>query len=140
MPWYSTNYTPNLTPEHCSRMPRLSAAVAWAPVLACLHACLFRVGNILGSSLFKDGLRAVPLRTIVGMHGDEQVPLFDFPLVALGLIFGNTHANQGSREAPKRRSSCRPAECRHDWSTGNEWAQAWNSEGPNANQPTQGPS
>jgi hypothetical protein len=45
------------------RMPELPAAVARAPVLACLHAGLFRVGNILSPGLFKDRLSAVPLRT-----------------------------------------------------------------------------
>ena len=34
---------------------------------ACLHACLFRVGNILGAGLLKDCLSAFPLATIVCM-------------------------------------------------------------------------
>jgi hypothetical protein len=45
------------------RRPGLPTAVARAPVLACLHAGLFRVGNILSPRLLKDRLRTVPLRT-----------------------------------------------------------------------------
>src|SRR5918992_2855521 len=113
------------------RMPGLPGAVARALGLAGLHACLFRVGNILGAGLFKDRLGAVPLRTIVGMHGDEQVPFFDFPLVPLGLIFWHAHANQGARETAQRRPRRRPAEGCHDRASGDEWPQAGNSEGAN---------
>jgi hypothetical protein len=72
------------------------------------------------------------------MHGDEQVALLQFAFVPLGLIFGHTHPNQGSRKTPERRPSCGPAECRHDRSRRDEGAQAWNGEGPNPDQPTQG--
>src|SRR5947207_15972215 len=88
---------------------------------ACLHAGLFRVGDILGSGLLKDSLSAVPLSTIVCMDGDKEVTLLEFPLVPLGFIFWNTEADQSTRDTPKRRSGCGPAECRHDRSGSDEW-------------------
>src|SRR5215510_6307645 len=114
-------------------MPGPPHVAALAPVLACptlsvntrsLHACLFRVGNILGPGLLKDRLDAVPLSTTVCMDGDEQVALFKFPLVPLGLIFWNTEANQGAGDTSQRRSGRGPAERCHDRSGGDEGSQS----------------
>src|SRR5215510_10091860 len=130
-------------------MPGPPHGAALAPVLACptlhvntrgLHACLFCVGNILGSGLLKDRLDAVPLSTMVCMDGHEQVALLEFPLVPLGLIFWNTKANQGSCDTSQRRSGRGPAEHRHDRPSSAEWPQAWNGYCPNPYQPAQGAS
>jgi len=67
---------------------------------AYLHRRLFRVGDILCPGLLKDRLGTVPLGTIFRMDGNQHVAFFDFPLVPLGLIFWDTHPNQGAREAP----------------------------------------
>src|SRR5581483_6896867 len=54
-----------------------------------LYPCLLRVRDVLGPRPLKDGLGPMPLGTIVGMDGDQNVAFLDFPLVPLGLIFRN---------------------------------------------------
>jgi hypothetical protein len=57
------------------------------------------IRDIHGATGLEDFLRTIALFAVLGTDGEQDVPVFDLPLVAFRLILGNTHADKRSGKA-----------------------------------------
>src|ERR1019366_10272806 len=57
------------------------------------------IRDLHGATGLEDFLRTLALFAVLGTDGEQDVPVFDLPLVAFRLILGNTHADKRSGKA-----------------------------------------
>src|SRR5262245_6659604 len=69
------------------------------------------------------------------MNRKKYVPLENLALVLLGLVFGNAHANQRPGQATGRGADSGSRQGGHDRTRSDKWANAWNGQGANPDQP-----
>src|SRR5947207_9352124 len=74
------------------------------------------------------------------MHGDQNISLLYFALIALGFIFGNAHPDKRARDPTDRSADSPTAQCGHDRASGDNRAYARKCQSANASQPAEGPS
>src|SRR5579872_3944426 len=72
------------------------------------------------------------------MHGEQDPAFFNPAFVALGFVFGNAHADEGSRNAADGAAYAHSSESSDDWAGCNERADAGNCQRTNTRQPTKG--
>src|SRR5271166_322416 len=77
---------------------------------------------------------------IIAVDRKQNSPLFDAPLVALGFVLRNAHADERSRNSADRTTDADAGQSSHDWAGGDKGAHPRDSQRSNANQPAQGSS
>src|ERR1700755_1653619 len=98
----------------------------WISGRAGFRACR----DVVGVVPAEDVPGRVTLVAALGMHRNEDAPLADLGVVALGLEFRDAHADQGADDAPGGGPDRRAAEGGHDRSRGDDRAIA--GDGPPA--------
>src|ERR1700680_4953869 len=103
--------------------------------LCIIGASLSRFGDVLCASAFKNFLRSLrPFRTI-GVNRKQNSTLSYPSLVSFGLIFRNSQADQGARNAADCTTNAHTGQGGHDRSSGNQRPYTWNRQRTYASNP-----
>src|SRR5580700_4748692 len=94
-------------------------------------------GNVTRAGPFENLLRELRPFRIVRVDGDEDSSVLYQPFIALGLIFGDSHADQRARQSTQRAADSDAAQRGHNRASRNEGPKPRNSQKAHSEQPAQ---